>query len=127
MLSGMERMKDTSRVVEGRDDKLAKHNLFETARFFADVYVLRPGQAQAVHKHAGEDKCYFVLAGRGVVTSGAESYEVGPGQIVFCPAGEDHGVSNADPAGDMRLLVFMAPHPRAAQVEATQDSGTNPP
>ena len=109
----MERVKDTTAITEGRAEKLAKHNLFETPRFFADVYVVRPGQAQAVHKHASEDKCYFVLAGRARVVTGAETHEVGPGQIVFCPAGEDHGVENASPDADLRLLVFMAPHPRA--------------
>ena len=109
----MERVKDTTAITAGRDEKLAKHNLFETPRFFADVYVLRPGQAQAVHKHAGEDKCYFVLEGEGVVTSGETTYPVRPGQIVLCPAGADHGVeAPPDAAGDLRLLVFMAPHPR---------------
>ena len=108
----MTRMQDTTAITAGRDEKLAKHNLFETPRFFADVYVLRPGQAQAVHKHAAEDKCYFVLAGRARVTTGAEVHDVGPGTIVHCPAGEDHGVENAEAEGDLRLLVFMAPHPR---------------
>lgn len=113
----MERLKDTTAVTAGRDEKLAKHNLFETSRFFADVYVLRPGQAQAIHKHAGEDKCYFVLEGAARVTSGAATYTAGPGAIVLCPAGEDHGVENpADAPGDVRLLVFMAPHPRASQL-----------
>ncbi len=109
----MERMKDTTAITAGRDDKLAKHNLFETPRFFADVYVLRPGQAQSVHKHAGEDKCYFVLAGTARVTTGTDVHEVGPGAIVWCPAGEDHGVEHGGGDGDVRLLVFMAPHPRA--------------
>ena len=107
----MERVKDTNTITEGGSEKLAKHNLFETPRFFADVYVLRPGQAQAVHSHAGEDKCYHVLAGTVRVTTGSEVVEARPGTIVFCPAGEDHGVEN-DSAADARLLVFMAPHPR---------------
>ena len=108
----MERMRDTTSITEGREDKLAKHNLCETPNFFADVYVLRPGQAQAVHTHAGEDKCYHVLSGRGRITSGEEVHEVGPGVIVWCPAGAPHGIENADPAEDLRALVFMAPHPR---------------
>lgn len=108
----MARMRDTTTITEAREDKLAKHNLFETANFFADVYVLRPGQAQAVHTHAGEDKCYHVLAGRGRITSGEEVHEAGPGVIVWCPAGAPHGIENADAHEDLRALVFMAPHPR---------------
>jgi quercetin dioxygenase-like cupin family protein len=110
--TAMERMRDTTTITDGRDDKLAKHGLFETPRFFADVYVLRPGQAQAVHRHAGEDKCYYVLSGAGTVTTGTARIPVRPGQIVHCPAGEDHGVENGGADGDLRLLVFMAPHPR---------------
>jgi len=111
----MDRVRDTSSITAGNTQKMAKVNLFETPRFFSDVYVLLPGQSQSVHKHAGEDKCYFVLSGEGEVTSGEERFSVRPGQIVFCPAGDDHGVANAaDAAADLRLLVFMAPHPRAA-------------
>lgn len=105
------RVCDTGTVREGRPDKLAKVSLFETARFFADVWVLRAGQAQEPHRHGGEDKLYHVLSGRGRVTTGAEQHVVGPGEIVFCPAGEDHGVRNDGPE-DLRLLVVMAPHPK---------------
>ena len=112
----MHRMRDTLTLTQDREEKLAKHGLFETKRFFADVYVLRPGQAQTPHRHDGEDKCYFVLSGRGTVTSGAASFAVGPGQIVFCPAGEEHGVTHDGAPENLRLLVFMAPHPRPGQV-----------
>lgn len=107
----MQRRWDTSAVRDGRAEKMAKHNLVETPRFFADVYVLRPGQAQAPHEHAGEDKCYFVLDGRGRATSGAETFDVGPGDFVWCPAGDPHGVENTGDE-DLRVLVYMAPHPR---------------
>ena len=108
----MERMKDTATFRAGRPEKLAKHNLFSTSNFFADVYVLRPGQSQAIHRHAAEDKCYFVLAGAARVTSGGEVHDAAPGQMVFCPAGEDHGIENPSEAEDLRALVFMAPHPK---------------
>jgi mannose-6-phosphate isomerase-like protein (cupin superfamily) len=105
------RLKDLNAAREGRADKPAKTNLFETARFFADVWVLRAGQAQAPHHHEREDKLYQVLSGRARVRTGAEEHDVGAGAVVFCPAGEDHAVANPGPE-DLRLLVFMAPHPR---------------
>lgn len=92
------------------DAKLAKHNLFETSRFFLDVYCLLPGQAQKPHAHAGADKVYVVLEGRCRFTVGGETAEEGEGASVLCPAGEDHGVENPGP-GNARLLVLMAPHP----------------
>ena len=112
----MKRMRDVLAVTQGRAEKMAKHNLFETPRFFAVVYVLRPGQAQALHRHAAEDKCYYVLDGHGSVTSGSEVFAVRAGQMVLCPAGEDHGVEKTAAEGDLRLLVFMSPHPRPAEL-----------
>ncbi len=115
----MKRVVDVTGIIATRGDKMAKHNLFETARCFADVYVLAPGQAQPVHRHEGEDKFYYVLSGRGRVTSGDAAHDVSPGSIVFCPAGDPHGVANdATAEQNLRLLVFMAPHPRASQFES---------
>jgi hypothetical protein len=37
-------------------EKLQKLNLFETERFFCDVYCLEPGQEQKAHAHPGSDK-----------------------------------------------------------------------
>ena len=92
-------------------DRMTKTNLFETPRFFLDVYVLEPGQAQKPHEHAGEDKIYLVVEGRGTFQVGAERAELGPGDAVLAPAGVIHGAENT---GSDRLvtLAFMAPHPR---------------
>jgi quercetin dioxygenase-like cupin family protein len=91
-------------------EKLKKHNLFQTERFFLDVYCLKPGQAQKPHAHAGADKVYLVLDGQCRFQVSGESAEYGAGAAVFCPAGADHGVENPGPA-DARLLVMMTPPP----------------
>jgi quercetin dioxygenase-like cupin family protein len=90
--------------------KMQKLNLFETERFFCDVYCLEPGQAQKPHAHEGSDKVYAVLEGTVTVTIDADSQSLKSGDVVLCPAGSSHGVSNNS---DSRasLLVFMAPHP----------------
>jgi quercetin dioxygenase-like cupin family protein len=90
--------------------KLQKLNLFETPRFFCDVYCLEPGQAQKPHKHDAADKIYAVLEGKVRVRVGEESVEVGGGEAVLAPAGIDHGLEN-DSAGRAAVLVFMAPRP----------------
>ncbi|HWE23576.1 MAG TPA: cupin domain-containing protein [Myxococcales bacterium] len=91
-------------------DKLQKLNLFETERFFCDVYCLEPGQEQKAHAHAGSDKLYAVLDGAVVVSVGSETREVRAGEIVLCPAGSQHGVVNRSETR-AALLVFMAPRP----------------
>jgi mannose-6-phosphate isomerase-like protein (cupin superfamily) len=107
----MDILRDASEVVGSSPDRMRKVNLFETGRFFLDVYVLAPGQAQTPHAHAGSDKVYAVLSGRGAVRVGERRVEVRAGHAVLCPAGAEHGVENAGPE-DLRLLVFMAPHPK---------------
>ena len=91
-------------------DKMRKVNLFETSRFFCDVYCFEPGQVQKGHVHRGEDKVYFVLEGRGRFTVGPEEADLGALEATVAPAGVTHGVVNAGP-GRLVVLVFMAPHP----------------
>lgn len=90
---------------------MRKNTVFETARFFLDVYCLEAGQAQAPHDHAGSDKVYVVIEGRGMFRVGAEEQTLEAGQAVLAPAGEIHGVVNTGP-GRLVCLAFMAPHPR---------------
>ena len=95
----------------GSETRMTKTNLFETPRFFLDVYVLEPGQAQSPHVHDGNDKIYLVVEGRGTFRIGAEQGELGPGDAVLAPAGVEHGVENPGP-DRLVTLAFMAPHPR---------------
>ena len=110
----MDLVRDLAAVTGPAKDKLRKVNLFETARFFCDVYVAAPGQSQSSHVHEASDKVYVVLSGRGTVSVGEARHAVREGHAVFCPAGAAHGVENPGP-DDLRLLVFMAPHPRPPQ------------
>ncbi len=89
---------------------MAKSNLFETERFFLDVYGLEPGQSQAPHAHEGADKVYVVIEGTGTIRIGAESTAVGPGDCVHAPSGVEHSIANEGP-GRLVALAFMAPHP----------------
>jgi quercetin dioxygenase-like cupin family protein len=91
-------------------DKLQKLNVFETERFFCDVYCLEPGQEQKAHAHSGSDKLYAVLEGVAQVRVGNEERELRAGEMALCPAGSEHGVANRSKARTA-LLVFMAPRP----------------
>ncbi len=62
--------------------KMQKLNLFETPRFFCDVYCLEPGQAQKPHAHDDQDKIYLGLEGRGRVSVGGVEETLEPGEAV---------------------------------------------
>ncbi len=92
------------------EEKMKKLNVFETRRFFCDVYCFEPGQAQKAHAHEDQDKLYFVVEGQGTFQVGTESQVLGEGQGTMAPAGEEHGVVNHTKER-LRVLVFMAPNP----------------
>jgi len=91
-------------------DKMKKNGLFETERFFCDLYCFERGQSQAPHTHEGSDKIYYVIEGKGIFHIGEEERELSAGEIAMAPSGARHGVENRS-AEQLVLLVFMAPKP----------------
>ncbi len=91
-------------------EKLNKVGLFDTDKFFCDVYCFEPGQFQKVHSHEGSDKIYYVIKGSGRVTVGSTEKELVENEITLAPSGEDHGVTNHTNE-QLVMLVFMAPKP----------------
>src|SRR4249919_1359377 len=89
-------------------EKMKKNNMFQTPRFFCDIYCFEPGQEQKGHIHRGQDKVYMVLEGQGTFQVGAEKKILGHGKGTTAPAGEEHGVKN-DSGQRLKVLVFVAP------------------
>jgi mannose-6-phosphate isomerase-like protein (cupin superfamily) len=98
-------------AVRFEDARMSKVNLFETPRFFCDLYCLRPGQSQKVHSHDTNDKIYYILRGEANVIVGSEARRLGVDEMVLARAGEPHGLEN-DSSSETVCLVFMAPHPK---------------
>ena len=67
----MERIRLSERAAF-QDGKMARHRLAATARLHTDLYCLRPGQSQAAHVHAEQDKLYVGVEGRARIRVGAE-------------------------------------------------------
>jgi mannose-6-phosphate isomerase-like protein (cupin superfamily) len=97
-------------LIRFSDDKMQKIPLFDSAKYFCDLYCLKPGQDQRIHTHAESDKIYFVLRGKGTFHIAGEEQELGPDEIAVARSGEPHGVRNAANE-DLVLLVFMTPRP----------------
>jgi mannose-6-phosphate isomerase-like protein (cupin superfamily) len=91
-------------------EKMKKNNMFQTPRFFCDIYCFEPGQEQKGHIHGEKDKVYLVLEGQGTFHVGSEKEVLGPGQGTMAPAGEEHGVKNHT-TQRLKVLVFVAPNP----------------
>ena len=90
-------------------EKMKKNNIFQTEKFFCDVYCFEPGQEQKGHVHGAQDKVYIVLEGEGTFQVGSEQQVLVPGQGTMAAAGEEHGVKNHS-SERLRVLVFVAPN-----------------
>jgi len=97
-------------LIRFSDEKMQKLPLFESAKYFCDLYCLKPGQDQRIHSHKDSDKIYFVLRGKGLFHIAGEEKELSSGEAVVARPGQDHGVKNSA-AEDLVLLVFMTPRP----------------
>lgn len=90
-------------------EKMKKNNIFQTPRFFFDIYCFEPGQEQKGHIHGDQDKIYLVLEGQGKFKVGTEERVLVSGQGTMAPAGEEHGVVNHTNTR-LKVLVFVAPN-----------------
>lgn len=78
------------------------------------TYCLPAGGEDEQSPHT-EDEIYIVAAGRATLLSGGEEAAVGPGSVIYVPAGEVHRFT--DIAEDLAVVVVFAPaeYSRAAE------------
>ena len=70
--------------------------------------VLPQGRAVGRHHHLETEEIYYILRGRGRMTVGSETLEVGPGDAIFIPLRTAHTLENTGHE-PMRLLLVCGP------------------
>jgi mannose-6-phosphate isomerase-like protein (cupin superfamily) len=70
------------------------------------TYSIPAGGIDSQSPHT-EDEIYVVTSGRAVLESDGERAEIGPGSVIYVPAGEVHRF--VDVTADLALLVLFAP------------------
>lgn len=93
-----------------RAEKFYKTTLFRSDALLLGLNCLEPGQVQQPHVHDDQDKFYYVVAGNGRFWVGDTQVTAGEGEVVWAPAGLNHGVAN-EGNGRLTLLVGIAPAP----------------
>lgn len=90
--------------------KMGKATLYQSDRLLVGLNAFEPGQEHKLHAHAGMDKVYHVLAGRGVFLVDGGETPMEAGMMLISPADVPHGIRNT---GTERLLVLaiLAPSP----------------
>jgi mannose-6-phosphate isomerase-like protein (cupin superfamily) len=97
---------DPGRLVDAYD---VKEQLFypwpEVAAtpFGTGWLVVEPGRRTKPHNHH-EHETFFILRGRGRMTAGGDSREVGPGDVIYLPPFGEHILENVSPSDDLHFL-----------------------
>jgi mannose-6-phosphate isomerase-like protein (cupin superfamily) len=91
-------------------EKMGKATIFRSDRIMVGLNAFEPGQEHALHAHAGLDKVYQVVSGRGVFLLEQQEIAMEPGTMLVAPEGVPHGIRNT---GSERLVVvaILAPGP----------------
>ena len=61
-----------------------------------------------LHRHRASEEIYYIIAGKGQMTLGAESSTVQAGDTVCIPPGTPHNIANIGTA-ELRILCCCAP------------------
>ena len=95
---------------EYRADRMGKSTLFSSTRVLVGLNAFEPGQEHALHAHAGQDKVYHVLEGRGRFLLNDRELPMQAGDLLVAPDGVPHGVRN-DSGARLLVLAILAPAP----------------
>lgn len=93
-----------NRPAEGESRRWTEELRVETLSI--GTYCVPVGGADTQRPHT-EDEVYVVMSGRARIVADTGSAEVGPGSVLFVPAGEAHRF--VDIAEDLTVLVIFAP------------------
>ena len=97
---------DPGRLVDAYD---VKEQMFYpwpevvTTPFGTGWLVVEPGRRTKPHNHH-EHETFFILRGRGKMTAGGDSREVGPGDVIYLPPFGEHILENVSPSDDLHFL-----------------------
>lgn len=91
--------------------KMGKSTLFQSPRLLVGLNCFEPGQEHGLHEHAGMDKVYHVVSGRGRFLLADRELDMEAGNMLVAPEGVPHGIRNT---GTERLVVLaiLASAPR---------------
>jgi quercetin dioxygenase-like cupin family protein len=68
-----------------------------------------PGYTHKLHVHPDQEEVIFVLSGKGITRTQEGEKAVGPGSVIFVPAGEPHTTWNVSETESLRVIVVKSP------------------
>jgi uncharacterized RmlC-like cupin family protein len=68
-----------------------------------------PGISHKLHMHPTQEEAIFVLEGKGFSETEEGKVVIGPGSVVFVPAGVYHATINASDTEPLRAVIIKSP------------------
>lgn len=68
--------------------------------------ILEPGVAIGMHRHKDDFETYYILKGNATYSDNGTDVEVGPGDVMVCPEGEEHALTNTGTT-DVELIALI--------------------
>jgi quercetin dioxygenase-like cupin family protein len=90
--------------------KMGKATIFRSDRMLVGLNCFEPGQEHKLHSHAGMDKVYHVVSGRGLFLLEGREIPMEAGVMLVAPDGVPHGIRNTG-SGQLIVLAILAPAP----------------
>ncbi|MGC9665398.1 cupin domain-containing protein [Planosporangium sp. 12N6] len=90
-----------SRYLVGPEEQGSRHFDFRTSRYPTGGYV-------EPHEHDVQEQVYYFITGTGTAECGDETRTVGPGDVMFVPAGVRHSLVSTG-AQDLEFVVVTSP------------------
>lgn len=69
----------------------------------------QPGFSHKLHVHPTQEEVIFVLEGKGISETREDKIEIGPGSVVFVPAGVYHATTNLSHTEPLRAVIVKSP------------------
>jgi quercetin dioxygenase-like cupin family protein len=89
---------------------MGKSTIYKSRHLLVGLNAFEPGQAHALHAHAGMDKLYFVVEGEGLFLLDGSELPMRAGDLLVAPDGVPHGVKN-NTAARLLVMAVLAPAP----------------
>ncbi len=68
-----------------------------------------PGYVHKLHSHPNQEEVIYVLSGKGITETEEDRREIGPGSVVFIPAGVEHATVNLSTTESLKAVIIKAP------------------
>ena len=96
---------------EFSEKAFVRKRLFETSDMNFNIYCIRPGQQNPMHKHPNSDEILYFVEGIGECIVGDDTFQVKPGDVVLVPKNASHAILNMHESQNMVCVLAQSPLP----------------